>query len=233
MPSGPSWSAASTTSCSAATSQTAASSCTCRPSRRPSGWATANSGPGSKKACPRLLGALFDAVAGGIRLWPEVRLPELSRMADVDRWGESVARALGHPPGTFIAAYRANRKSACQRVLEDVPIFAALSKALDTSGLIEGTPTEVLLRLTDHLPFKQSAQSGWPRSPVAFSRLLHRMTPQLRAIGIIVRFHRGYHGRIITIVRNDVTETALPEPVATTIREQDHNRSWPSPSSPT
>jgi hypothetical protein len=159
-----------------------------------------------KEACPRLLGALFDAVAGGIRLWPEVRLPELSRMADVDRWGESVARALGHPPGTFLSAYRTNRKSACQRVLEDVPVFAALTKALDYSGLIEGTPTEVLLLLTDHLPFKQSALSGWPRSPVAFSRLLQRMAPQLRAIGIIVGFHRPHHGRIITITRNAVDD---------------------------
>jgi hypothetical protein len=90
--------------------------------------------------------------------------------------------------------------------------------------LIEGTPTEVLLRLTDHLPFKQSALSGWRRFPVVLSRLLKRMTPQLRAIGIIVGFHRGYHGRCITGVREHLGEMALLEPATTAVIEQEQNR---------
>jgi hypothetical protein len=153
-------------------------------------------------AYPRLLGALFDAIAGGIRLWPDVRLPELSRMADVDRWGESVARGLGLSPGTFITAYKANRKAACERVLEEAPIFTALTTALDRYGSIEGTPTEVLVRLSDFLPYKRSVASGWPHSPVAFSRMLHRLVPQLRAIGITVTFRKGHHARMVAITRS-------------------------------
>jgi hypothetical protein len=84
-----------------------------------------------------------------------------------------------------------------------------LTRALDSAGYIEGTATEVLLRLGNHMPFKPSAASGWPRSPNVFSRLLHRMTPQLRAIGITVNFHRPHHGRVISIVRN-ATEHPSP-----------------------
>ncbi len=50
----------------------------------------------------QFLGALYSAVSGGIRHWPEVRLPKLSRMADLDLWGEAVVRGLGWPPGSFV-----------------------------------------------------------------------------------------------------------------------------------
>jgi hypothetical protein len=64
----------------------------------------------------RLLGALLDAVAGGIRLWPEVQLKTMTRMADFDRWGEAVMCGLGHRAGTFLEAYRIMRYgSACRR----------------------------------------------------------------------------------------------------------------------
>jgi putative DNA primase/helicase len=59
-------------------------------------------------------------------LWPNIELSTLSRMADLDRWGEAVMRGLGEPPGTFIAAYRANRRAACADVLEQSPVAAAL-----------------------------------------------------------------------------------------------------------
>ncbi len=51
---------------------------------------------------PQLLGALLDAIAGGLKYWPEIRLPKLSRMADLDLWGEAVVRGLGWPPGSFV-----------------------------------------------------------------------------------------------------------------------------------
>jgi hypothetical protein len=152
-------------------------------------------------ACPRLLGTLLTAVAAGIRLWPQVKLPALSRMADLDRWGESVWRGLGAPAGTFVNAYNANRKSACERSLEESPVFAALSQALAKAGFVEGTPTEVLAKLTGFLPYRPSMAGGWPRSPVALSRILRRMTPQLRAIGFTVEFRTRHDGRFITVTR--------------------------------
>ncbi len=74
----------------------------------------------------RLLGALLNAVAGGIRLWPEVRLKAMTRMADFDRWGEAVMCGLGFRAGTFVETYRANRRSACEQALEESPVVVAL-----------------------------------------------------------------------------------------------------------
>jgi hypothetical protein len=47
---------------------------------------------------PKLLGALFDAVSGGLKKLPEVNLSAMPRMADFAKLGEAVSLALGHAP---------------------------------------------------------------------------------------------------------------------------------------
>ncbi len=51
---------------------------------------------------PRILGAVFDAIVGGLRELPSVHLAELPRMADYAIWGEAVGRGLGWGPGMFL-----------------------------------------------------------------------------------------------------------------------------------
>jgi hypothetical protein len=43
----------------------------------------------------RILGGVLDAVVGGLRELPSVRLSRMPRMADFARWGEAVGRGLG------------------------------------------------------------------------------------------------------------------------------------------
>src|SRR5262249_12138401 len=59
---------------------------------------------------PGLLGALLDAISGGLRRLPEVKLTALPRMADFGLFAEAVSRALGNPAEAFINAYKDNRK---------------------------------------------------------------------------------------------------------------------------
>src|SRR5262249_15461243 len=66
---------------------------------------------------PRLLGALFDAVAGALRLLPEINLASLPRMADSARFGEAAYRAAGYAPGAFLSACLANREDANRAAL--------------------------------------------------------------------------------------------------------------------
>jgi hypothetical protein len=150
---------------------------------------------------PALFGALLDAVAGGLRHWQDVEPSALSRMADLDRWGEAVGRGLGWPPGTFLAAYHANRRSACAQALEQAPVASALVPMLALRGAVECSPTQLLRMLSEFRPKHATAASGWPNSPWALSRILHRLAAQLPAIGIVVTFSRGHTARIIKIAR--------------------------------
>src|SRR5262249_12120361 len=74
----------------------------------------------------QLLGALLDAVAGGLRMLPQVKLSSMPRMAAFALFGEAVSRALGNPQDHFLAAYRDNRQAANEAAIEDSPVAGAV-----------------------------------------------------------------------------------------------------------
>ena len=72
---------------------------------------------------PRILGALLDAVAMGLKRLPEIRLKKLPRMADFAIWATACETALRHrdgtswEEGTFMKAYDDNIDEAVETVL--------------------------------------------------------------------------------------------------------------------
>ena len=158
---------------------------------------------------PGVFGALLDAAAGGVRLWPEVKLDSMSRMADLDRWGEAVVRGLGLPAESFTFFYHANRRSACVEILEQTPVAGALAAMLAKHADLEGTPSQLFQILNSFRPPHASVSTGWPKAPNGLSKALARMAPQLREIGIVVAFGRPHEGRVIRIAR---APTQTPEP---------------------
>jgi putative DNA primase/helicase len=140
-------------------------------------------------------------------LWPNIELFTLSRMADLDRWGEAVMRGLGEPPGTFIAAYRANRRAACADVLEQSPVAAALVTMLARQYAFEGSPAELLQVLNSCGPRRASVAAGWPTSPWDLSKIHRRLATQLRETGVAVSFARKHTGRLIRIFRICTSDT--------------------------
>jgi len=75
---------------------------------------------------PRILGAVLDAVVGGLRQLPPVRQPEWPRRVDYARWGEAVGLALGWAPETFLSTYKAKRQQWTVTTLEDSAVGNAL-----------------------------------------------------------------------------------------------------------
>jgi hypothetical protein len=148
-------------------------------------------------AAPLLLGALFDAVWGGIRELPDVRLTSVPRMADFALFGEAVSRALGNPADHFLTAYRANRQAANESALEDSPV-AGVVRVLVQREPWTGTATELRDALGEIAGEKVAKSERWPKSPRGMSGALRRLAPALRAVGIEVEFGRG-HDRYIFI----------------------------------
>ncbi len=155
-----------------------------------------------RREYPRLLGSLLSAVSAGLRFWPEVRLGALSRMADLDRWGEAVTRGLGSEDGTFLCAYRANRRAACEHSLEESPLFTALTTAIESYRSLHCSATELLTILAQFKPNHASAATDWPKSPRALSVMLRRLATQLRAMGIYCTVSRSNTTRFFTIARS-------------------------------
>ena len=68
-------------------------------------------------AHPRILGALLDGVAHGLRQLPTTKLARTPRMADFALWGTACETAYWEA-GTFMQAYGQNRDDAVSAVIE-------------------------------------------------------------------------------------------------------------------
>ncbi len=152
---------------------------------------------------PRILGGLLDAVVGGLRELPSVKLAELPRMADFARFGEAVGRGLGWPAETFLSAYQENRKEATGSVLEDSVLGDLLLRYRDRDrGYLNwtGSPTKLFEELAENVERIAAASVGWPKTPKMLGNELRRLALQLREHGIFVRFGRTHQSRVISIM---------------------------------
>jgi hypothetical protein len=152
---------------------------------------------------PFILGALIDAVAGGMRMEPLLDLPRLPRMADFAHFAEAVCQGLGHPAGAFLAAYDRNRQAANESVLDDSPVARAIRTFIADANSWTGTASELLDELTAVAGERDLTLKAWPRRPKVLSSIMRRIAPQLRTTGLIVDFDRNTNSRTITLGRKD------------------------------
>jgi hypothetical protein len=136
-------------------------------------------------ARPRILGALFDAAAHGLRRLSRVRLERSPRMADFALWSSACETAFW-PPGTFLRAYDANRQIAIEGVIEADPVAAFVREIVAARGTWAG-------RASDLQRARIAAGQdvlGWPKNPRALAGRLRRCQTSLRTVGIDIAFTR-------------------------------------------
>ena len=150
-------------------------------------------------AHPGILGALLDAVVGGLRMLPSVKLDRLPRMADFARWGEAVGRALGWDEGAFLRAYESNRASANEVAIEASPVALAVRGLMAEETTWEGPASELLVRLAGIAGEATTRDRTWPTSANALSGKLRRAAPALRKCGVEVLFSRSTKRRTIVV----------------------------------
>ena len=164
---------------------------------------------------PRILGALLDVVAHGLRMLPHTRFDRLPRMADFALWATACETALW-PAGTFMAAYAGNRDEAIGMAVEGDVVTAAIRTMM--TGRTEewvGTSSELLALLTSAVGESICRSKLWPQTPEALRGRLKRAAPVLRQIGIQVVFGgTGRARRNVTLFPPavDAGEPAPPAP---------------------
>ena len=151
---------------------------------------------------PRILGGVFDAMAGGLRELPSVDLKELPRMADFAEWGEATGRGLGWGAGTFVATYNDNRKEATEPLLEDSPVAAVLLAVAASESNMVGHARWNSIEAAVKGAGKRLGPR-WPKTIRAFGTELRKIAPQLRLNGLSVRFERKGGKRIVTLKAED------------------------------
>jgi hypothetical protein len=154
------------------------------------------------QAQPRILGGLLDVVVGALRELPSVQLAALPRMADFARFGEAAGRGLGWPEGSFVDAYRNNRRSATLSKLDESPVGTAILNLLDRYGPSFDwvmPPAEVLEVCAEAVDKEATASARWPKTTIALGIELRRIAPLLREHGLFVSFSRNNRTRAIRI----------------------------------
>ncbi len=136
------------------------------------------------RVLPRVLGALYDAVAHALATIDEVTLPRAPRMADAAKWITAAEPALGWPRGTFLAAFARSLAEAAAGVVEGDPVALAL-RDLAALGPWRGSAGDLLEKLSAR--HETAAQrKDWPRSPQGMASALRRSAPELRAVDVEV-----------------------------------------------
>jgi hypothetical protein len=146
------------------------------------------------EASPRLLGALLDGVVSALRHERDVSLDQTPRMADFARWSVAAENAYPWPAGTFLLAYRHNRRDSHEISLEASPVASEVRRLLTSVNHWKGTAQELLETLKERAPGEPSHLRAWPKSPRSLSATLRRLAPNLRAVGIEVEFYRTSGG---------------------------------------
>ena len=175
-------------------------------------------------ARPRILGALLNAVAHGLRELPRVRFEKLPRMADFALWAMACETAFW-PSGTFLQAYSANRSAAVERFIDTDPVAACVREIMSDCRNWSGSASDLLRACADHAGDDVPRRSaGWPKNPRALAGRLRRMQTFLRTFGIEIAFSREGRTGTRTIHISAALDTSLRNIVSTVSSGWDETR---------
>jgi hypothetical protein len=162
---------------------------------------------------PLVFGALLNLFADALRILPSVKLTHKQRMADFERFGEAVARALGFEPGEFQRQYAELVRAGIDRALESNVVAQVLEKYFEeriSPWNWQGTAGQLYDLLNTQ---NMSDRGNWPRSPKGLADQLRRIAPAYRAKGIEIS-HLGHsrEGALwrIAPIRTTNSSTASP-----------------------
>lgn len=153
-------------------------------------------------ARPRILGAIFDAVAGALARYPDIKLVRKERMADFTKWGAAIADALGIGQDNFLAAYSRNVDSQNDEVIEGDLIATLVVKLMEFRDEWSGSMTELLKMLADTIiDTSINIRFVLPKTPKELSRRLNVLKVPLQSVGIHMDRSKDHSGRIIVLTK--------------------------------
>lgn len=151
---------------------------------------------------PFILGAIFDVLAGAMKLQPDVKPGDLPRMADFAKWGCAIARMLGQTDEAFLTAYRENIEQQNDVAIRENIVASTIQSFMSTRDLWEGTMTELLTELTNQADQEKVdvKARAWPKGAQALSRAINVAKVNLAEVGIEIETIPGVK-RIVRMMK--------------------------------
>jgi Domain of unknown function (DUF3854) len=144
-------------------------------------------------ARPQILGALLTALSQTLAAIPNTKPDTLPRMADYALFAIASEKTLGLEEGEFMKTFNVSREQSRQIVIESSPVGESIVRLMQNRLIWKGTTSELLNELENHTDAATYRSRYFPKASNSLSRQLTRLTPDLRALGVLVS-EKNIHG---------------------------------------
>lgn len=148
---------------------------------------------------PKILGAMYKILSIAMKIYEDIHIEELPRMADFGKWGCAIAIAMGYSEEDFIRAYYNNRKLIRQELGSSNSLIEVLISYMNSKkeSVIKEKPSELLSNLNTYALKNHIDMSGIPSTPVWLTRKVNELAHIFEEEGIIITTSKNGDREII------------------------------------
>ncbi|MDQ3713825.1 MAG: DUF3854 domain-containing protein [Acidobacteriota bacterium] len=147
-----------------------------------------------------IFSGLLSAVSSALQNVENVKLERLPRMADFAEWSAAAENGLRLPADSFLNAYTRNRDNVNETALEGLPLADTVKTFCDKTDEFKGTMKEFLGKLNTIADDETKKSKEYPKTERGLRSKLERINPNLRAIGIDIKFlGKSDKGRLLKL----------------------------------
>lgn len=157
---------------------------------------------------PQIIGGAMTVLSKAMKIYPEVKLDRLLRMADFTRWGYAIAEAMGIGGEKFLSAYEKNQSYANEEAIDSHPVAAAIVAYMAKNSKWNGSVTDFLMQLEIIAEREKinTTSKVWPKASHVLSKRLKEIKSNLEQKGIFYSIRSGGTAKMINIEKK-VKET--------------------------
>ena len=168
---------------------------------------------------PDILGGVFDVLSKAMRIYPDVHLRKLPRMADFCRWGYAIGEALGGQGEKFLSEYNANREKSNYELISSDSVATLMIDFMENKREWKGLVSELWNYLRTAADETGLGLRAVPPAANALSRKLNELHSNLKNVGIEFTIKSTAKGSLITIENEKISQ--LPPYIQEDKEDQD------------
>lgn len=156
---------------------------------------------------PSILGGVFDVLSRAMKIYPDVKLDKMPRMADFAHWGYAIGEALGNLGQVFLDEYTINyNRQNIEAINSDIVAVLMVNFMKNRAtwmGRVSDLWNEFSI-LAPNLGFN-SKMKAFPSQPNTLSRRLNSLQSNLKSVGIVFKSKPCSDATYLTIKNKNIS----------------------------